>query len=219
MNLEEKLSKLFPEFSTQLLQFLSANGLIKKLSENEVLIYPGEKPEYAMLVLSGRVKILSRELDETEGSAWMYNVEAGQACAMSLFCVNGSAASRIIGVAAAATEVFLLPIALISDINFKFPEWQAFTASVFRARFSELLESFEQIAFKSLDERLIHYLIKQSKALKSDLIPLTHEQIAQDLNSSRVVISRLLKILEKHGKIMQIRQAVVLVREHWPPFN
>lgn len=216
---EDRLTKLFPDFSAQLIQYLTANGVIKKLVEDEVLIYPGEKPEYAMLVLSGRIKILSRELDEAEGTAWMYNVEPGQACAMSLFCVNGSAANRIIGVAATASEVFLIPIALIAEINFKFPEWQSFTASVFRARFSELLESFEQIAFKSLDERLIHYLIKQSKSLKSDLIPLTHEEIAQDLNSSRVVVSRLLKILEKEGKIKQIRQAVVLVREHWPSFN
>ncbi len=217
--LESQLRSLFPEFSPELIQFLNKNSLVKKLAEEDVLLYPGEKPEFAMLVLSGRIKILSRELEEEEATAWMYHVEPGQACAMSLFCINGNAATRIVGVAGATSEVLLIPARLISEIATKFPEWQTFTASVFRARFAELLESFEQIAFKSLDERLIHYLIRQSKAFKSDLIPLTHEQIASDLNSSRVVISRLLKLLEKEGKIKQIRQAVVLVREHWPAFN
>lgn len=215
----EQIASVFPEFSDGLIHFLASISRVRKLTEEETVFLPGEKPEYAILVLSGRLKIMSQELNHPDTTAWLYDVESGKACALSLFCIQGSASSRMLGIAGTLSEILLIPNSFLAELSARFPEWQNFVAQVYRSRFSELIEAFEQIAFKSLDERLVHYLVRKSKALKSDLIPLTHEQIAQDLNSSRVVISRLLKIMEKDGKVKLLRQAVVLVRTFWPKFN
>ena len=95
----------------------------------------------------------------------------------------------------------------------KYSTWKSFVMKTIRTRFNELLKSIDQIAFQKLDERLIYYLKQKSKTTGSSLINLSHEQIANELATSRVVISRLLKKLENDKKLLLYRNQIKILRE------
>ena len=110
-------------------------------------------------------------------------------------------------------ELLAIPISAMDDWMIKYPTWKSFVMNTFRARFNELINSIDQLAFQKLDERLIHYLKEKSKATGTSLINLSHEQIANELASSREVISRLLKKLENVNKLLLYRNQIKLLRD------
>ena len=82
-----------------------------------------------------------------------------------------------------------------------------------RSRFQELLQTLDQVSFQKLDDRLIHYLKEKSKVTGSPLLNLSHEQIATDLATSRVVISRLLKTMENKKQLVLYRNHIRLMKD------
>ncbi|MEI6184863.1 MAG: helix-turn-helix domain-containing protein, partial [Bacteroidota bacterium] len=103
------------------------------------------------------------------------------------------------------------PMSVMDEWMTKYPTWKSFVMRTIRARFNELLKTIDQIAFQKLDERLIHYLLEKSKISGSTVITLSHQMIADDLATSRVVISRLLKKLENDKKIILYRNQIKLM--------
>ena len=77
----------------------------------------------------------------------------------------------------------------------------------------EVVYALEKVAFEKLDDRLAEYLHQKSRITKSDTLQMTHQEIAEDLRTSRVVISRLLKKLEQMGKLKLQRNTVELIPE------
>jgi CRP/FNR family transcriptional regulator len=139
----------------------------------------------------------------------MYFLEPGSACALSMMCMARNQASTIMAIAVEETEVIMIPIQYMDTLMREYPSWYNFVIETYRTRFEELLDVVDQIAFKNMDERLVWYLKRQVQVLGND-INLTHQQIATDINSSREVISRLLKKLEIGGKITMERNII-----HW----
>jgi len=120
-----------------------------------------------------------------------------------------SESSTVMALAQEQTEVVMIPIQYMDILMREYPSWYQFVIETYRSRFEELLTVVDQIAFKNMDERLEWYLDRQAKSLGKDL-PLTHQQIANDINSSREVVSRLLKKLEKTGRVSMERNII-----HW----
>jgi CRP/FNR family transcriptional regulator len=121
--------------------------------------------------------------------------------------------SEINAVAEDDVEMLTVPVSVMDEWLVKYPTWKSFVMKTIHNRFNELLKTIDQIAFQKLDERLIHYLKEKSRATGSSLINLSHEQIANDLATSRVVISRLLKKLENDKKLLLYRNQIKLLRE------
>jgi len=190
--------KLFPQFEPELLEILDKNAIERSFHAGEEIVRTGQYIKSTVLVLSGRIKIY-RQNDE--GSEFlMYYLGPGEACAVSLICALQSQTSEITAKAVEDTEVIMLPVQLMDDLMIKFISWSHFVIQTYRNRFDELLTVIDNIAFKNMDERLEFYL-KRSKTNSGKLIlDLTHQEIADDLNSSREVISRLLKKMEQLGK-------------------
>ena len=137
----------------------------------------------------------------------MYYLETGDACALSMLCMARNQSSTIAAVASEETSVIMIPIQYMDTLMKNHPTWYHFVIETYRTRFEELLSVVDQIAFKNMDERLIWYLKRQASAFGNKLV-LTHQQIAQDLNSSREVISRLLKKMEANGFILMERNTI-----------
>jgi CRP/FNR family transcriptional regulator len=141
----------------------------------------------------------------------MYYLEPGNACALSMICASKQEKSELLAKVIEDTEVIMLPVALMDELMGNYKSWYYFVLETYRQRFEELLTLIDHTVFRSMDERLLFYLKKQQESMKSNELKLTHEQIAEDLGSSRVVISRLLKQMEKDGKVKLFRSHLELV--------
>jgi len=202
--------KLFPQFEPELIEILDKNAIERSFHAGEEIVRTGQYIKSTVLVLRGRIKIY-RQNDE--GSEFLiYYLGPGEACAVSLICALQSQTSEITAKAVEDTEVLMLPVQLMDELMIKFKSWSHFVIQTYRNRFDEMLTVIDNIAFKNMDERLEFYL-KRSKTDSGKLIlNLTHQEIADDLNSSREVISRLLKKMEQLGKIKLNRNSIEIIK-------
>ncbi len=203
------LNNHFGYFEADLKKILSENCVIKEFKMGEQLMQTGQYFKSTMLIVEGRVK-LYRESNEG-GDFFIYYLEPGNACALSMVCAARQEKSEVMAVADQNTTTLLIPIQMMDKLIQKYRTWYYFVLETYRKRFEELLEVVDHIAFKSMDERLEFYLKNQRKQLKTSLLAITHQQIATDLNSSREVISRLLKKMEQRGIVKLGRNTISIL--------
>ena len=201
--------KLFPQFEPELIEILDKSAIERIFHAGEVIIRSGQYIKSTVLVISGRIKIY-RENDEG-GEFLIYYLGPGEACAVSLICALQSQTSEITAKALEETEVILLPVQLMDELMSKFKSWSHFVIQTYRNRFDELLTVIDHIEFQNMDERLEFYLKRARTAAGQTSLNLTHQEIADDLNSSREVISRLLKKMEQLGKIKLNRNSIEII--------
>ena len=197
-NLKAVIQKHFPQFEQPLLDSLLKESVAKHLEDGDPIIQAGQYMRSSILLLSGLLKVYR---EDDEGNEFlMYYLEPGSACALSLMCTAREETSQVKVKAVQPSDVILVPQHLTEQWLSKYKSWHNFVISSYRLRFEELLKTQDSIAFKSLDERLLFYL-KRHVQVSGLEIKLSHQQIADDLNSSREVISRLLKKLEQKGAL------------------
>lgn len=203
------LKKIFPQFDDELIQQLVKVGQEVDYNEGDMLIRPGQYFKQSVLLLEGRVKVY-REGDNGE-EFFLYYLEPGNACALSIICATRNETSEIKGIAVSPVKAFAIPLQYMDALMRDYRQWYYFVLETYRTRFEELLQVIDQIAFHSMDEKLEFYLKRQFDTLKTRTISITHQQIADDLNSSREVISRLLKKLESNKRISISRNEITLL--------
>jgi len=196
-------------FETGLLEEISAHSEKIEIHEGDLILDTGQLVRRIPLVLSGTIKV--SRIDDQGNELLLYYVSASESCAMTFTCCMQQHPSEVRAVAEDHVVFLAIPIHLMDQWLVKYPTWKSFVMKTIRNRFNELLRSIDQIAFTKLDERLIQYLKDKSKATSSSLINLSHEQIAQELATSRVVISRLLKKLENDKKLLLYRHQIKLL--------
>lgn len=194
-------------FDSELLALFIEVGSIKQFHSNTVIIEPGEEIQFIPFILEGSIKI-SRENEDEE--LLLYYIEAGDTCAMTLQCCVRQSRSEIKATTMEDTSLLMIPIRYMEEWMHTFSSWRQYILESYHQRMLELIDTIDAIAFKRLDERLLDYLKDQAKLLGSLEINHTHQQIAEDLHSSRVVISRLLKQMETKGMIQIGRNKIVL---------
>jgi len=199
MMTEKDLIQQFPSLEKELILEILERGTVQNVAEGQVLMRTGQNIRSAILVLSGLVKI-HRE-DDQGNEFFMYYLEAGKACAISLVCELGQETSGLMAKAVTDSTVLSIPVQYVNEWMGKYKSWAQFAVSSYRERFNELLETIDHIAFRNMDERLLFYLKRHQEKFKSKIITTSFTEIAQDLNSSREVISRLMKKLSEKGNI------------------
>lgn len=196
-------------FEDELLMEINNSGTFKEVPEGFQLINIGDYIKSMPLLISGAIKIL-RE-DDKGDELLLYFIERGDTCAMTLSCCMGQKKSEIRAVAETPTKLIMIPIEKMSEWMGKYKSWQNFILQSYNDRMTELLEAIDTIAFLKMDERLLKYLRDKAMVNHDDLIHVTHQNIAFDLHTSRVVISRLLKTLENNGKIELHRNSIKIL--------
>jgi CRP/FNR family transcriptional regulator len=201
--------KLFPQFEPELIDILDKNAIERVFHPGEVIVRTGQYIKSTVLVISGRIKIY-RQNDE--GNEFLiYYLGPGEACAVSLICAIQSQTSEITAKAIEETQVIMLPVQLMDELMTRFKTWSHFVIQTYRRRFDEMLSVIDNVAFRNMDERLEFYLKRARTNAGDTSLNLTHQQIADDLNSSREVISRLLKKMEQLGKIKLNRNSIEII--------
>jgi CRP/FNR family transcriptional regulator len=205
-SISEYLERLFPQFDPALRSLLAESAIVKVFREDEMLIQTGQNMRSTMLIADGMVKVYRQ--DSEGGEFFMYHLYPGNACALSIICALRQHTSEVMARAVEKSTVILIPIALMETLMKTHKSWYTFVLETYHIRFEELLVVIDNIAFKSMDERLQLYLEKQLRNQSDNKMRLTHSQIANDLNSSREVISRLLKKMEQRGQVILHRSFI-----------
>ncbi|AWG22935.1 Crp/Fnr family transcriptional regulator [Flavobacterium faecale] len=200
---------LFPAFSANLLQAIDSNATIKNIPAGEVIMRTGQYIKTTVLVTKGQVKVY-REGENGE-EFFMYYLQPGQACALSMICATRNQTSQIMAKVVEDAELLMIPLSLMDQWMMEHRSWYEFVIETYRNRFEEVLEVVDSIAFRAMDERLDFYLKRHSAACGCKDLKLSHQEIATELNSSRVVISRLLKKMEQRGLVQLHRNHIELL--------
>jgi CRP/FNR family transcriptional regulator len=203
------VNSIFKQFEPELRKTLVENGVLKHLEAGQQLMRPGQAIRSTMLLVEGRVKVYSEGANGDE--YFMYYLEPGQGCALSMICAMQNQKSDVAAKTVEASTFIMLPINILDTLMMQYKSWYQFVMESYRIRFHELLESLSNVAFHNIDQRLDYYLQQQVKSFKSNQLHITHEEIAKDINSSRVVVSRLLKQMEDAGKLKMHRNYIELL--------
>ena len=204
--LKKKLSQIF---ELKLIDEILESGKKLSFKEGEVIIDYGKKLRFMPLILSGTIRVMTR--DEEDREILLYYLSTNESCAMAYACCMEDKKSEIRAIAEDAVDLIAIPHEKLDEWLIKYPSWKSYVFNSFTQRFNELLKSVESIAFQKLDERLIKYLKNKSKVSRKSSVQLSHNQIAEELGTSRVVISRLLKQLENDNKLVLYRNEIKLL--------
>ena len=205
--LDQAYSYIFEE---ALLDEIAKVAVYKEFKADDYLIEIGDYIKTMPLLLTGAIKIL-RE-DENGDELLLYFLERGDTCAMTLTCCMGQSKSRIRAIAETDGAMLMIPVEKMEEWLTKYKTWRNFVLDSYNVRLNEMLEAIDTLAFMNLDERLYKYLTDKAKVIGDTEIKNTHQEIAYEMHTSRVVISRLLKALELKGKIKLHRNKIEILQ-------
>jgi len=206
-------SVLSSEFtsSPELVEKLYQYGVTKTYQEGDIILDENSSIRSIPIVMKGMMKVIRTEEDGRE--ILLYYIKAGESCIMSFLGGMHNEKSIVKAEVEEDTEILFLPVDKVSLFIKEYPEWLDYIFRLYHKRFEELLDIINAIAFKKVDERLLNLLHKKSEILNSKTIVITHEQLANELGTARVVVSRLLKQLEDSGKLQLGRNKITILKD------
>ena len=191
------------------LDIINMKLVCKTFNSKDIIIDYGQELIQIPFLIDGAIKVLRQ--NENGDELLLYFLEEGDTCAMSLSCCMTQSKSEIQAIAERDSTLILIPVVKMVEWMRKYSGWMSFVFESYNNRFNEMLESIDSLAFNNMHDRLFKYLKNKVLAVKSTSLEITHHEIAIDLNSSRVVISRLLKSLENEGKIKIFRNKLEII--------
>jgi len=207
-NLKDKFHNLL---ELKLIEEIEKEGKFMSFKEGDVIIDYNKNIKFMPLIISGTIRVMRK--DEEDNEILLYYLSSNESCAMAYTCCMEARKSEIKAIAEDSVELVAIPHEKLDEWLTKYPSWKSYIFNSFTQRFNELLRSLESIAFHKLDQRLIKYLRNKSKVTGKSAIQLSHNQIAEELGTSRVVISRLLKQLENEKKLVLYRNEIKLLSD------
>ncbi|PIE50276.1 MAG: Crp/Fnr family transcriptional regulator [Flavobacteriales bacterium] len=206
----EKVQESYGSFFEQeLLEEIVENGIYKAIPAGTTILKIDDYIKSIPLLLSGAIKIMREDSDGNE--LLLYYLEQGESCSMTMTCCIAHKKSEIKAVTEVDTELLFIPISKMEEWSGKYKSWRNFVFNSYNNRLNELFETIDNIAFNKMDERLLNYLLEKKNVLNSNIISTTHQEIAYEMNTSRVVISRLLKKLEQLKKVKLYRNYIEIL--------
>lgn len=208
--MKEDLLEIFSShFEKLLIDEILLEGRLMEVPAGETIMDIGQYIRSIPLLLSGAIKVL-RE-DEEGDELLLYYLEQGETCSVTMACCMGQTKSEIRAITETDTRLVMVPVQKMEEWMAKYKGWRNYVFESYQNRLNELLLTVDSIAFKNLDQRLVDYLKKKVEVTNDDRIRNTHQEIAYDLHTSRVVVSRLLKKLEKMKKLVLHRNYIHVI--------
>lgn len=199
------------ESSAELKQKLYENSIIKDFVAGDIILNENAHIRAIPIVSKGSIRVM--RTDEEDKEILLYYIKAGESCIMSFLGGMHHERSKVKAVAEEDTEILFLPVEKVTLFIKEYPEWLDYIFRLYHKRFEELLEVVNAVAFKKMDERLLNFIKKKCEHTKSKTLNVTHEQLANELGTARVVVSRLLKQLEEEGLIKLGRNKIEMIEE------
>ena len=195
--------------SKELRETLSKIGFSKTFAEGDVILNDNAYIKAIPIVIRGSMRVM--QTDEEGREILLYYIQAGESCIMSFLGGMHHDTSKVKAIAEEEMEVLFIPIDKVGLLIKEFPEWLDYIFRLYHKRFEELLEVVNAVTFKKLDERLLGLIKKKCELTQNHTLLVTHEQLANELGTVRVVVSRLLKQMEDEGLIKLGRNKISLM--------
>lgn len=207
--IKQKIEATYPfQFEEELLIEIDELGNLIDFKANDVLIDLNQFIKGMPVLLNGAIKVLREDFDE--GELLLYFLEKGDTCAMTMACCLGDKQSKIRAVAETDGQLVMIPITKMDEWLAKYASWRRFIFDSYNNRMEEMLGAIDNLAFNDMNGRLKKYLLDVASINNGNVINKTHQEIAYELNTSRVVISRLLKALEKEDFLTLNRNVITI---------
>lgn len=188
---------------------LTSLGTTRKFGEGDVILNENAYIRAIPIVVSGSIRVMRTDEDNRE--ILLYYIRPGESCIMSFLGGIHQDTSKVRAIADEDTEVLFIPMDKVNELIREYPEWLDFIFRLYHKRFEELLEVVNSVAFKKVDQRLLELLKIKSENAQSKVIQVTHEQLANELGTARVVVSRLLKSMEEEKMLKLGRNKIELL--------
>lgn len=202
--------ELYTEISSgRMREILADAGVTKTFSEGDVILRENAYIQAIPLVSKGSIRVMRTDPDGRE--ILLYYITAGESCIMSFLGGLHHDTSKIKAIAEEPVEILFIPVERMRQLMREYPEWLDYIFRLYHKRFEELLDVVNAIAFRRMDERLLDFIRRKSEVTKSRTLQLTHEQIARELGTARVVVSRLLRQLGDSGIVKLERNKISLL--------
>lgn len=203
--------ELMQEFQStpELLEKLYKYSISKEYQAGDIIVDENSSIRAIPIVTKGTMKVVRTEEDGRE--ILLYYIKAGESCIMSFLGGMHNETSKVKAEIEEDAEILFLPVTKVSEFIKEHPEWLDYIFKLYHKRFEELLGIINEIAFKKVDERLLNLLEKKAELTQSNILNVTHEQLANELGTARVVVSRLLKQLEENGELQLGRNKITLL--------
>jgi len=205
--MNKEIRNSFPSFENALLESLENKAEVKIFEPGEEIVKTGQYFKSILLIIEGLIKVY-RE-DEEGNEYFMYYLGSGQACSLSLIPTGKREKSGVLGKVVNNTTVIAVPPEYMDPWIIEYKSWYKFVLESHREGYEKLLESFDHIAFRSMDAKLLHYLRREQEMYKSNILLINKTEVAKELNSSREVISRLMKKLVERGMIKALKKQFI----------
>ncbi len=195
--------------SSEIKDKLFEYGYAKTFSEGDIILNENAYIKAIPIVTSGSIRVM--RTDEEGKELLLYYIKAGESCIMSFLGGIHHDTSKVKAIAEEPTEILFIPIDKVTSLIKDYPEWLDYIFRLYHKRFEELLDVVNAVAFKKMDERLLNFIKKKSEMANSHTLYVTHEQLANELGTVRVVVSRLLRQMEEEGLVKLGRNKITLV--------
>jgi CRP/FNR family transcriptional regulator, anaerobic regulatory protein len=212
MEIKEYKAQLPTLTDPELWEEILSKGTLHRFEPGQAILEPGQYIKMVPIVVEGAIKIM--RMDEEGHELFLYYLEPGETCAISLTCCSAHKPSEVKAVAEAPTTLIGIPVGDHEQWTHKYRQWKEFVSQTYQNRFQEVLAVIDEIAFKRMDERLLKYILVKVRQFKSNELTITHQEIASELGTSREVVSRLLKQLEKR-KLIELGRNKIYVRDNF----
>jgi CRP/FNR family transcriptional regulator len=206
------LAELFPQLrEPELRGIIAQQSRWRRFKAGQTLLEPGHAIDFLPLLAEGTVQIV--RVDSQGRELFLYFLQPGETCALTLQCCKPGGVGSVRASAEEDGAFLALPARFIQPFLDEYPSFRNFVIETYARRFDGLLEALDAVAFTRLDERLLHYLRQLTSARNSLTLQITHQEVADALASTREVVSRLLKQLERLGKVKLLRNQIVVLSQ------
>lgn len=194
----------------ELLEQLYRHSICKTYPPGSAILNENASVRSIPIVVRGVLRVLRTEADGRE--ILLYYIRAGESCVMSFLGGLHNEKSKLRAEVEEEAEILFLPVEKVSLFIREYPQWLEYIFRLYHQRFEELLEIVNAIAFRKVDERLLTLLHKKAEISENQTLTITHEQLANELGTARVVVSRLLKQLEDAEVVALGRNKITLLQ-------
>jgi len=203
------LRKIF--YDESLVDELMEKSQLINVPANTKILEEDKYIKVVPLIIEGRIKVIRKV--ESGKEILLYYINRGESCALTIVAGLNRTKSVAYAVTETETKMFAIPIEVIRDLHYRYPQCDDFLLQLFHRRFNELILFIDSIAFRTMDFRLIRHIKRKQEESGENIIFVTHKQLADELGTAREVVSRLLKQLERDGKIVNGRSKIEILRQ------